>query len=120
ERRLRKEIQRSRDWGRGVLVEFLAEGLQKAGRKSETAILIRDLGTEEQQAHLLVKEKRIPEAVTHMQAILKTKPGLLAEFADALLEAKADDAAIRLVKQQAENRQSREWLATYYRERGTP
>jgi uncharacterized Zn finger protein len=120
EERLRKEIQLSRDWGREALVSFLSEGLKRAGRKGETAALIREMGTEEQQVHLLVKEKRIAEATSRMQAILKTKPGLLTEFADALVQAKADDAAIRLVKGQEKRWQSREWLATYYRERGTP
>src|SRR5436853_5974271 len=59
-------------------------------------------------------------AQSRAQSRGRSRPGLLREFADALLEAKADEAAIRLVKGQKKNWQSHEWLAKYYRERGTP
>jgi uncharacterized Zn finger protein len=117
---LRQVIQQSSEWARKELVEFLSEGLQKSGRKKEINTLIEEHGSEEQKLFLLVKKKQIDEALKQMHDMLKHKPGLLSQFADALVEAKAAEVAVNLVKQQEKSWQSYEWLAAYYGKYGTP
>jgi uncharacterized Zn finger protein len=117
---LRQVIQQSSEWARKELVEFLSEGLQKSGRKKEIKTLIEEHGSEEQKLFLLVKKKQIDEALRRMHDMLKHKPGLLSQFADALVEAKAAEVAVNLVKQQEKSWQSYEWLAAYYGKYGTP
>jgi uncharacterized Zn finger protein len=118
---LRQAIQRSKgEWQRESLVEFLSEGLQKCGRKKEINALIEQQGSEEQQLFLLIKKKQIDEALRRMHDILKRKPGLLSQFADALVQAKVPQVAVNLVKQQEKSWQSYEWLAAYYGKHGTP
>ena len=82
EARVRALAAGSRDWGREQFVGFLTEGLDERGRKSEGDSLIREIGTPEQQAQLLIEERRIEEAVRLMSGIVKGKPGLVTQFAD--------------------------------------
>ncbi len=97
EKRVRTVIAKSSDWGREALVGFLAERRERRGRTSEAAALIREIGTPEQQVLLLVEEGEIERAVRQMQIILKSKPGLATQFADVLVQAKANHAAVELV-----------------------
>ena len=59
EERIRTEARKSREWARSALVELLAEGLERCGREGDAAALIRELGTPEQQAHLLIDTGQI-------------------------------------------------------------
>ncbi|HKQ08180.1 MAG TPA: SWIM zinc finger family protein [Blastocatellia bacterium] len=122
EARVRRLAAGSRDWGREQFVRFLTEGLDQHGRKSEGDRLVREIGTPEQQAKLLIKEGRIEEAVRLMNDIVEDKPGLLTQFADWLLEAKAKPAALNFVLAHEKTASWRrdQWLADYYRRHGTP
>jgi uncharacterized Zn finger protein len=122
EARVRRLAAGSRDWGREQLVRFLTKGLDKRGRKSEADGLVREIGTPEQQAKLLIKEGRIEEAVRLMNDIIEGKPGLVTQFADWLLEAKAKQAALNFVlaHERTASWQRDQWLANYYRRHGTP
>jgi uncharacterized Zn finger protein len=122
EERARDRASMGREWGREQFVNFLIEGLKKHGRKGEAGNLIREIGTPEQQARLLVEERKLEEAVRLMTVIVKDKPGLVTEFADWLLEAKAKQAALDFVLAHEDTRSWRrnEWLANYYRRQGTP
>ncbi|MEN3336153.1 MAG: hypothetical protein V7641_5518 [Blastocatellia bacterium] len=112
----------SRDWGREQLVRFLTKGLDKRGRKSAANGLVREIGTPEQQAKLLIKEGHTEEAVRLMNDIVEGKPGLVTQFADWLLEAKAQQAALNFVLAHERTASWRrdQWLADYYRRLGTP
>ena len=96
--------------------------MDQHGSKSEADDLIREIGTPEQQAQLLIKEGRIEEAVQMINDIVESKPGLLTQFADWLLEAKAKPAALNFVlaHEDARNWRRDQWLADYYRRHGTP
>lgn len=121
EERVRVQIQKSSGWAQGELVDFLAERRGKEGRREAAAALIRELGTPEQQAFLIVEEGKIDEAMRLIHRIVAEKPGLLTEFADALVEAGAEEAAVGLAAAHAKGRGSLSetaWLARYYRERG--
>lgn len=121
EERVRAEIQKSRDWARSALVGFLTEGLERCGRADDAAALIRELGTPEQQAHLLIDAGQIDAAVELMQRMIVGKPGLVTQFADALLEAEEPTAAVALVQEHGSDHwMSRDWLAKYYCQYGTP
>jgi len=121
EERVRTDILKSRDWARSALVGFLTEGLERCGRADDAAALIRDLGTPEQQAHLLISAGKIDAAVELITRIIVGKPGLVTQFADALLEVEEPTAAVTLVREHGgDHWMSRDWLAKYYRQYGTP
>ena len=121
EERIRAKAAESRDWERSSLVEFLATGLKKRKRQKEAETLVRDLGTPEQRARLLICEKKISEAVGLIKEIVTDKPGLVEPFADELVQAGENQAALEFVlgRVQAGDLRRSEWLATYYRKHGT-
>jgi uncharacterized Zn finger protein len=80
-----------------------------------------ELGTAEQQAHLLIQEGQIGAARERINQVVVGKPGLVTQFADALVQAGAPQEAVALVLENDRDRwMNREWLATYYRTHGTP
>jgi uncharacterized Zn finger protein len=124
EQRVRGQIDKSRDWAREALVHFLSEGRVRQGRDADAAALIRELGTPEQQVFLLINEGQIDEALRRLPQILAGKPGLVTQFADALVAAGAEAAAVALVAEHAQGRGGSswctDWLAEYYRKHGKP
>ncbi len=122
EERVRAEISRSREWAREALVGLLAERQEQRGRTKDADALIREMGTPEQQALLLAREKKTGEALRLMREILKSKPGLAVQFADAFVEAGAKGAAVELASERARGGDSwsADWLAKHYRRHGTP
>lgn len=122
EERVRAEVSRSRDWAREALVGLLAERHGRRGRATDAAALVREMGTPEQKALLLAQEGKTDEALRLMRQILKSKPGLATQFADAFVEAGAKGAAVELVEERARGGDSwcADWLAKYYRRHGTP
>ena len=121
EERFRTKAAESRDWERASLVEFLAAGLKRRKRQNEAASLVRDLGTPEQQARLLIREKKTGEAVRLINEIVTEKPGLVESFADELVQAGEKQAALEFVlaRVQAGDGRRSEWLAAYYRKHGS-
>jgi uncharacterized Zn finger protein len=121
EERVRAKAEQSRDWERSSLVEFLAAGLKRRKRQNEAASLVRDLGTPEQQARLLIREKQIGEAVRLINEIVTDKPGLVEPFADELVQAGEKQVALEFVlaRVQAGDGRRSEWLAAYYRKHGS-
>ena len=122
EQRVRALIPKEREWAREALIELLAEGQEQRGRADEASALIREMGTPEQQVFLLVDEGQIDEAVRQMRRILGSKPGLATQFADALVRAKASEAAIEIVNERARKGDSwcASWLAQHYDQHGPP
>jgi tetratricopeptide (TPR) repeat protein len=119
--RLRTEAAHSRDWTRGCLIGFLVEGIERRSRPDEADELIRDLGTPEQQAYLLIREGKIDEAIKMIKKILARAPGWVTNFADALLAAGAKKEALALVLEHGRDHwQNKDWLAKYYRKHGSP
>lgn len=123
EGRLRDEIGSGggRHFKHECLVGFLTSGLESRERAEEADQLIRELGTPEQQAYLLIGEGEIAEAMKMVKKIVVGKPGLVRQFADALLAAGAKQEALALVMEQGgDHWNNRDWLAKYYRQHGTP
>jgi uncharacterized Zn finger protein len=121
EERVRTAILKASDWGQSVLVKFLAEARERGGHANDVNDLIRELGTPEQQAYLLIQEGQIEAARAQIDPIVVGKPGLVIQFADALLEAGAPQEAVALVvENDSGHRRNQEWLAKYDRTHGAP
>ncbi len=122
EERLSALASRGGEWKRESLVEFLTEGLERRKRASRADELIRELGTPEQKTYLLIREGRVAEAMKRIEKIIASKPGLITDFADALVEAGAKEEALALVMEHGdpEHWNEREWVAKYYRKHGAP
>jgi uncharacterized Zn finger protein len=122
EPRVRAEIQKSHDWAREALVDLLRERRERTGQAEDAGALIRELGTPEQRAFLLIDEGEIEEAVHLMQPVLTNKPGLVTEFADVLVSARAAEAALALVTEHVQGERGApwclDWLVKYYRTHG--
>jgi uncharacterized Zn finger protein len=73
---------------------------------------------------LLLDEGKMDEAVPLMRQVITGKPGLVTQFADALAEVGAAEAAVALVTEHAQGEGTSvwctEWLAQYYRKHGSP
>lgn len=121
EERLRTEISKRSGWARESLVRFLAEGHKRRGRKDDATALIHEMGTPEQRAFLLVKERKIDEAVALARKHFIELPGLMIRFADTLMAAGAKDEAVRLITEGAEKKDAHwgyaEWLVKHHRKR---
>src|SRR6266508_265857 len=119
--RLRTEAAHGSDWKQGCLIGFLVGGFKRRNRADEADELIRDLGTPEQRAYLLIREGKIDEALKVVKKILARAPGWVTNFADALLAAGAKKEALALVQEQGSDHwENKDWLAKYYRKHGSP
>ncbi len=117
---LRAKIKAASNWQRQSLVSYLSKGLAVRKQSAKANALIRELGTPEQQAYLLIDEGKFDEALKLIQKILPTAPGLVTQFADALLAAGAKQAALKLVERHgSDHHWNKDWLVKYYRTNGT-
>jgi uncharacterized Zn finger protein len=125
EDRIRGEVQSSSSdrWTRDALVRLLADRQKQQGSNDSARNLIHELGSPEQRAFLLVEEGKIETAMAIARQHFTHLPGLMLQFADALVVAHAQTQAVELIAQLAQQEQSRgyrEWLTKYYQEYGDP
>lgn len=126
EDRVRGEIQRSSSdrWTRDALVRLLADRQKQQGSNETASKLIYELGSPEQQAFLLVEEGKIETAMAIASQHFTHLPGLMLQFADALLAVHATTQAVELIAHLAQQEKSRghyqQWLTKYYQEYGDP
>jgi uncharacterized Zn finger protein len=108
EARIREKIGSMKDrysrWGREALVNLLARRLESAEREEEISDLIFDLGSEEQQAFELLRQGRYAEAVAVAEKHFVDLPGLVLQFADALVQSGGITEAVAYVTGQLETR----------------
>jgi uncharacterized Zn finger protein len=108
-------------WARECLVAFLARRLEARGNAAQADDLIFELGSPEQQAFLLVQQGRFAEAIAIAQEHFSDLPGLVVDFANALVEAGAGATAEAYLASLL-NTRSRStylaWLAHYAQETG--
>lgn len=114
EARLRQVIDsldnRHSNWGRETLVNFLVQRLSERKQEGEIADLIFELGSPEQQAFLLLRQGRFEAAVKIARDHFEDLPGLVIQFADALVEAGANEAAVAFVSDQLGGRYEYSYL----------
>jgi uncharacterized Zn finger protein len=117
---IRNKIHRGSGWDRESWVHFLSARLSKQSNKDD---LIRELGTPQQQADLLIRKRKFDEALTVLRDVVRGFPGLLKRFADALLTAGAKTQALQLVEETTKDSRNRstayEWLVNYYEKHGS-
>lgn len=98
-------------WRQEALVNFLAKRLKKTGREAEATDLIFELGSERQQAFDLVKQGRLAEAISIAREHFADLPGLVLQFADALVQAGGIAESLAYVNSQLESRSRTSYLA---------
>ena len=116
---IRAKIQSGSSWDRETWVHFLAARMKKQSSKDD---LIRELGTPQQQADLLIRKRKFDEALVVLRGVVRGLPGLLKQFADALLTAGAKAQALQLVQENTKDSGNRstsyEWLVNYHEQHG--
>ena len=122
EARLLQELQKAGEWARSSLVSLMAGRRELTGRKAEADAFLLEHGTPEQRAFRLVRLGRVEEAIRIAEEHFTDRPGLVTQFADALVEAGHGDAAAAYVTGQLRHERYtwtyRPWLARYFQERG--
>ena len=115
------QTNRYSDWGQQALVGFLAARLEAAGQTAKTDELIFEMGSPRQQAFLLVERGRFDEAVAIAKDHFSDLPGLVTQFADALVEAGATDTATAYMTGLSDSRYQQtylSWLAKHAEKTG--
>jgi tetratricopeptide (TPR) repeat protein len=117
EKRVRQVAAGSQDlyssWKRERLVGFLAQRLELKDREAEIDDLIFELGSPEQRAFRLVQLGRFVEAVDLAQGNFASSPGLIRQFADALVEAGAGPIAEALITSMLRAQENTFYTASY-------
>jgi uncharacterized Zn finger protein len=122
EQRIRDEIAQHDRWAKEALVRILVARREQTGRTDEANALIYEIGTPEQRAFLLVQEGKLDEAEAIVRQNFTHLPGLVTNFADALL-AVDPDRAFRFMTEQQEKgtyRGYQNWFTKYYEQHSDP
>jgi uncharacterized Zn finger protein len=124
EARLRQEIQKASDWERDTLVDLLTTRLQATGQDAQADTLVLEQGTPRQQAFRLLELGRVDESIDVARQHFADLPGLVIDFADAVVNAgHGEKAAAYMAEQLAHERHTasyRPWLAHYSEEHEEP
>lgn len=110
------------DWGREALVKLLTDRARGQGSDRASGELLLELGTPQQRAFYHLHQGNYEEALAIARSHFKGLPGLVIQFADALVQAQATDLALEFV--QDCNGKShfsyQEWLTNFYKTHGQP
>lgn len=109
------------EWGRDALVKLL---LERAHRRGQTAVaddLVLELGTPRQQAFHHLHQGNFEAALALARSHFKALPGLVIQFADALL-AQAPELAVEFMQEcnAKGNSSYQAWLANFFKTHGQP
>ncbi|MEO1068459.1 MAG: SWIM zinc finger family protein, partial [Cyanobacteria bacterium J06638_6] len=110
------------DWDREALVKLLTDRANSQGSGTASSELLLELGTPQQRAFYHLNQENYEEALAIARSHFKGLPGLVIQFADALVQAQATDLALEFV--QDCNGKShfsyQEWLTNFYKTHGQP
>lgn len=123
EPQIRDAIANHDRWAKEQLVNLLAQRQQQSGRGQAASDLIHELGTPEQRAFLLVEEGKFEDAIAIAEESFSHLPGLVTQFADALLKANRSDLALQWISQQQTQNPRygyKDWLSQFHRTHGHP
>jgi hypothetical protein len=122
EARIRQEITRSTDrWNRDYLTGLIAERLQHMGQDAASENVMLELSSPERQMFILVKQGKYDVAIGMAKQYLATAPGLVTQFADALIASGEAKKALRYMTDEYNanaSYSSGEWLVKYHSEQG--
>ena len=126
EQRIREEIDllgpRDR-WARDALVKLLAVRHDQSGDSESARSVIHELGSPEQRAFILIEEGKFAEAIALAEENFVHLPGLMVQFADALVEAGEHQQAFQFISQQKTQKGRwgyQDWLANYHQKFSDP
>jgi uncharacterized Zn finger protein len=108
-------------WAQDTLVELLSEQLMHIGDEDGADDIIEELGSSSQKVFLWARQGQWDAAIALAKASFKTKPGLVYQLADMLLEADQSKLALKYVLSEDPNTNWKrdEWLENYYGRFGT-
>ncbi len=109
------------DWGKEALIGILAQRLELTGQTDKMNDLILETGTPRQRVFLLVERERFDEALEIARTHFAPYPGLVIEFANALVAAGADETAINFMTSLPSSRKEisyLDWLAEQAQKKG--
>jgi len=122
EDRLREALQGANEWTRGALVHYIAARRELMGQAAEADAFMLEHGTPQQRAFLLAERGRIDEAVAIAEQHFTDLPGLVIQFADALVKAGHREAAAAYMAGQLGYERGawhyRPWLANHFEQHG--
>ncbi len=123
ETRLHNEISQSSNWRRERLVEMLGAWHSLKGQEDEMARLIQEMGTEEQQMFLLLREGNPQEAAVMAKQHFTAQCGTILRLVSAMAESGAAEAGAALLSELlADTKTSHpnywKWLANYSQSAG--
>lgn len=125
EPQIRQEIKKAgqkrySSWGKERLVDLLAAGVSNQEQTQTEDDIILELGTPQQRAFYYLEQGNLEEAIAIAHANFISLPGLVTQFADGLLQAKAPDLALKFVQTcaQAGSYSYEDWLVGFYQEYG--
>ena len=108
-------------WGHEAMINFLARRMEAVGREDGVDDLVLNEGSPQQRAFLLAQRGRFDEAVTIARQHFVEMPGLVQQFADALVAAGANEAAEAYMVSQLDTRSRStclKWLANHAKKTG--
>lgn len=109
------------DWSQEVLVGLLVRRLEAKGEEARADDLILEVGSPSQQAFLRIQQGQFDEAVAIANEHFSDLPGLVTQFANALVEAGAGQQAEAYIASQLNGRNQPSyltWLAQNAEEQG--
>lgn len=122
---IRKEIKKAgqksySNWDQARLVDLLAAGAIHQGVAQTEDDIIIELGTPQQRAFYYLEKGNLEEAIAIAKAHFPSLPGVVTQFADGLLRAKAPELALKFVQDcaQAGRYSHEDWLVGFYQEYG--
>jgi uncharacterized Zn finger protein len=122
ELRIHQELGKSPDrWERDRLVGLIAARLQHIGQDKASTEVMLSLSSPEQQTFILLKQGKYDLAIGMAKQHFQILPGLITQFADALVAAGETKKALRYMTEEYNLEQRYgfgDWLAKYYREQG--
>jgi uncharacterized Zn finger protein len=120
--RIRQQISRARGrWEQDYLVGILAERLQHIGQDEAAENITLELSSPEQKLFVLLRQGHYDLAIAMAKQHLPKYPGLVTQFANALVAVGQEKQALQYITEQpnVENYYG-EWLAKYHREHSDP
>ncbi|PSN12929.1 hypothetical protein C7293_18155 [filamentous cyanobacterium CCT1] len=109
-------------WGREALVKLLTDRAESQGSGTASGELLLELGTPQQRAFYHLNQGDFEEALAIARSHFKELPGLVIQFADALVQAQATDLALEFMQEcnQKSHFSYQEWLTKFYKTHGPP
>jgi hypothetical protein len=112
------------DWDRRALVDLLVARAKHQGKDEQAETAILSFGAPQQKAFFHLEQGNFEQAVAIARSHFQDLPGLVNQFADALLTAGEPDRAAALVTELAQTNSKgysyEDWFAKFYRDYGQP